>query len=161
MTKVFTLGLMLILGLLLTSCRKYTFNSADLDGVWTMKKETIVVGGQDFCKYEHDLVLLQFDNNNLAYSSIYPINEEDNINQETLNINKTKYEENFIKLLKFSNNKIVSVYDDEEKTIKALSLSSVKMNNDFIEVRFLNNRTDEDVLISEIYILLKKTNLKF
>lgn len=126
-----------------------------------MKKETIIVGGEDFCKYDYELVLLNFENDNLAFSPIYTLKDEDDINQEALNAKKIDYEENFLKLLKFQEKKIKSVYDHNEEIITALSIKSVKMDNGLIEVRFLNNRTDENVLISEIYILLKKTNLKF
>lgn len=126
-----------------------------------MKRETIIVGGEDYCKYDRGLVLLQFENDTLLFSSLYTIDDEDEINQENLDNAKENYENNFIKLMKFSNNEIETVYDHQQKIVTALSIKSAKIKNGFIEVRLLNNRTDESVMISEIYILLKKTNLTF
>lgn len=126
-----------------------------------MKRETIIVGGEDYCKYDRVLVLLQFENDTLLFSSLYTIDDEDEINQENLDNAKENYENNFIKLMKFSNNEIETVYDHQQKIVTALSIKSAKIKNGFIEVRLLNNRTDESVMISEIYILLKKTNLTF
>lgn len=159
--KIFNFILFAFIGIVLTSCKSYTFNEADLEGVWTFKRDIIIVGGSDICKYEKGVVLLKMVDDVLYFSEIYNPLYESEINQDELNLYKDNYKENFKKILNFTNNKITSAYDLEQSIITGVAINKTKLNKGLIEVRFLNDRSDEDVMISEVYINLKKTALTF
>lgn len=159
--KVFLLLTLLSVVVLLASCKKKEIKDVDYSGIWTIKREIIIVGGTDTCKYNSGVVFVKLADNDLSFSLIYKPLFDEIVNQETLNSYKNDYVEDFKKIIKIENENTYLPYDTDESIITGVKLSKIKITNNLIELTFLNDLADETILVSEVYILLKRTKLSF
>lgn len=157
--KIFIFILSLFTLTMLSSCKKHTISNQDYDGVWIFKRDVIIVGGLDFCKYENGVVYVKHENDILYVSEIFNAYNEEEITQGIIDIYKDIYVEDYFKILEIKDNKPINAYKDDGNIFTGLKLYKTNVKKGLIEVTFKNDATGTNIEVVEVFIRLTKTNL--